>query len=271
MLNAKKNPLKMISPLFITIISLGTAALANAGECVVNESSQLTATYQIEKTSNGSAKSGDSVRHSHTKLTIWRQKDRVAHQYPEREITEIWSLQKNQRIKLLRQFDTHQRGIEYTSAEIKSHRMNWSSKYQLIPGKFKNQLTKTHTEQKDCWTVEYYTNPPTSDENTKQQITLAWIPELQLMQKLALISDQGTKIWTLKKVQQNAATIQQAFNRWDNYYLTDYADIGDNESDPFLMKMINLGFIEHGASGFYNEKGEQLQGNHSSGGHGHDH
>ena len=41
---------------------------------------------------------------------------------------------------------------------------------------------------------------------------------------------------------------------------TDFADVGDNEAGPFLRKMIALGFVEHGASGFYQANGETLQG-----------
>ena len=33
--------------------------------------------------------------------------------------------------------------------------------------------------------------------------------------------------------------------RWRGYQSTDFADIGDNESDPFLQRMIHQGFIEH--------------------------
>ena len=29
-----------------------------------------------------------------------------------------------------------------------------------------------------------------------------------------------------------------------------------------VAKMINLGFIEHGATGFYNQQGEAIQGGH---------
>ncbi|MFT6897794.1 MAG: hypothetical protein ACJA13_002205 [Paraglaciecola sp.] len=42
----------------------------------------------------------------------------------------------------------------------------------------------------------------------------------------------------------------------------DVSDIGDDHSDPFLIKMVTLGFIEHGASGFYDDKGNALEGAH---------
>ena len=52
------------------------------------------------------------------------------------------------------------------------------------------------------------------------------------------------------------------FALWQQYELTDYADIGDNESDPFLAKMINLGFIQDTHPGFYNSQGQAIGGRH---------
>ncbi len=45
--------------------------------------------------------------------------------------------------------------------------------------------------------------------------------------------------------------------------MTDCADIGDNESDPFLLKMINQVDIEHGSAGFYDSKRMSLDASHS--------
>ena len=56
--------------------------------------------------------------------------------------------------------------------------------------------------------------------------------------------------------------IKQKFAVWDRYQTTDYADVGDNESDPMLAKMIKLGFISHGASGFYHADGTQIESGH---------
>ena len=61
----------------------------------------------------------------------------------------------------------------------------------------------------------------------------------------------------------NQQKVQVEFAKWDNYQTTDYADIGDNESDPFLAKMINLGFVEHGASGFYHADGSPIEQLHA--------
>ena len=56
--------------------------------------------------------------------------------------------------------------------------------------------------------------------------------------------------------------IDAFFNKNLDYQTTDYADIGDSESDPFLRKMINLGFVEHGSSGMYDAQGNDIGGEH---------
>ena len=35
------------------------------------------------------------------------------------------------------------------------------------------------------------------------------------------------------------------------YQTTDFADIGDDHTDPFLTDMVHQGFIEHGSDGVY--------------------
>jgi hypothetical protein len=58
-------------------------------------------------------------------------------------------------------------------------------------------------------------------------------------------------------------TSQAAFALRDDYRTIDYADIGDSEDDPFVRKMIRMGFVSHGASGFYDEHGHALDGGHN--------
>jgi hypothetical protein len=68
--------------------------------------------------------------------------------------------------------------------------------------------------------------------------------------------------WQLAEVTYDNKMIQQQLDTFSAYQSTDFADIGDNESDPFFRKMINLGFIEHSASGFYDSEGNSLSSAH---------
>lgn len=71
-----------------------------------------------------------------------------------------------------------------------------------------------------------------------------------------------TRTWLLTGHESQARPITQQFARLNGGDTTDYADVGDSESDPFLEKRINLGFIEHGAIGFCDADVHVLEGSH---------
>lgn len=81
-------------------------------------------------------------------------------------------------------------------------------------------------------------------------------------------TDATTIAWTLESIKGDKKSINASFAQRDMYQSTDFADIGDNESDPFLMNMMNLGFIEHGNSGFYDSNGNDMGARNN---HGHAH
>ena len=68
--------------------------------------------------------------------------------------------------------------------------------------------------------------------------------------------------WTLQDVNYNADT-NTFFAKRESYQSTDYADIGDDHTDPFLTKMVNQGFIEAGASGYYDQHGQAIGSSHT--------
>jgi hypothetical protein len=88
------------------------------------------------------------------------------------------------------------------------------------------------------------------------------MPSVNMVKSLTETTPGMTREWQLKEMVTEDAAVKAAFELRDDYETTDYADIGDNESDPFLLKMINLGHISHGASGFYDEHGHQMDGRH---------
>ncbi|WP_352289120.1 hypothetical protein, partial [Psychrobacter sp. GW64-MNA-CIBAN-0177] len=89
---------------------------------------------------------------------------------------------------------------------------------------------------------------------------LALFTQLKLVKTLRVSNkkSQVSTLLSLNNVSSNEQVIVAQFAKWDNFQTTDYADIGDNENDPFLAKMINLGFIEHSATGFYNQQGQAI-------------
>ena len=240
---------------WVLIMVFFVSSLANAGsrsECDI-DASVIAGNYKI------SIEQGDRAA-SVSSLNIWRRDNEVAHQHSDRKITEIWNKLSNDRIRVVRYFDAHKHGIEYQADEIGAGEglNEWSKKAQLISQSFKQSMHLDKVEGYACDRLEYYT------KNTSQKnISMVWSPSLSLPVEYKEIGPGKLVEMHLLKRITDKKQINNFFTLRESYKSTDYADIGDNESDPFLSNMINLGFIEHGASGFYNANGEVMAAGHA--------
>ena len=236
----------------IFVLISGFIATFSYANCSV-ESSELGAHYRITTTDHKTDK--QSIRD----FTLWRDGDRVAHQYHTKAMTELWERVSNGTLRTVHYFDHYHRGIEYDPAEVKiSHTSNdWQLKYQLISEDFVKTLIKGPSEGFNCMAFSAY-----SQTSSGSNVTLEWVDQLNLAK--LYIEDNPTKSvkWELVEMIDDNAQVQKAFSRREDYKTTDYTDIGDNESDPFLMRMINLGHISHGASGFYDQDGHAIGQGH---------
>lgn len=223
--------------------------LASASQCAL-ESQYVQANYQVssEQTTNNTLAQAQQ-------FTLWRTPHQVAEQGS--ELVEVWQQLSNQQIRPIRYFQAHQRGIEYQPSEVQGEQ-DWSTKYQLVSDDFIAKMTLKSEQGEGCEQLQNY---QLVQGDTK--IELAWLVNKKLVSSMRISKPQLTQTLTLDKVKFDKAAVMQQFANWDSFQTTDYADIGDNEGDPFLAKMINLGFIEHGASGFYDASGKALGGGHS--------
>ncbi len=205
---------------------------------------------------------GDRADNITRTMTLWRNGKRVAHEFPQAQITEIWSRLPNGYLNVTRHFDGYQRGIEYQPLELNRGKgdKDWRLKYQLVSDTLKHKMHLVDTEGEGCEKVEHY---ELTDAGATHR--LAWLPAPRLVKSYIVERKERTENWSLESVVTDAEQVKQAFARRDGYDTTDYADIGDNESDPFLLKLVNLGFVHH-ASGFYDVNGKPIDD-----GHGHAH
>ncbi|MBE1298585.1 MAG: hypothetical protein GJ680_01570 [Alteromonadaceae bacterium] len=241
-------------PTFVSIsLLLCSFTFANAAP--------LQAHYEITE-ANGHSQHPERKR----PFSLWRISDNeVVHQYPKTGVSQHWTLQKNHRVKLIKLFDAHKRGIEYEATEIAGHQLkDWSEKHQLLDSKLLAKMTESKASTQGKFGKERYFRFHQDDVD----LSLVWLAEHNLIKQMQVNKGGHSMTWQLLSIDFKQADVAEQYAKWDNYYLTDYADVGDNESDPFLMQMINLGFVEHGASGFYNEKGQPIEAA-SSHGHGH--
>ena len=233
--------------LFVTILLLVT--VPSFAQCDL-KSAALRADYQLNYYENEQL-SGQS------NIILWRHGNTVAHQYPQTAITESWYLSKNQQIKPTRFFDQYQRAIEYQPGETihgKSEK-DWSYRYQLVSNSLLSKMTLQRESGQGCKRSQVFTK-----KTKNSTIELTWLPEQQLLTHFSWKKGPISEEWQLIKLEHNSQIISAFFTRLDQYKSTDYADIGDDHSDPFLTNMVNLGFIEHGASGFYDTEGKTLEG-----------
>jgi len=235
--------------LFSFFLIFSHTALAT---CKVNKAA-IGAEYKIT-----TKKINTNISNTHH-LILWRNDKQVAHQLSETGITEVWEQTNNGLLRLVRYFDKYHRGIEYQPNEINNGQgyKNWDVKSQLIADKLIKSMHRKSVKGKGCDKIESYTL-----KTNDKLINLDWLTQRRLVKTYSETTSSAKLKWELVSIITNKKKINNIFSIRSDYKTTDYTDIGDNESDPFLMKMINLGFVEHAASGFYDSKGNNLDGNH---------
>lgn len=242
----------MLLRLFI-VLSLFIPSVAAFSDCDAN-GHILGAVYEAVNTPNG------GKNQKRRQVILWRNGQQVAHEYTGTHITELWEKTKTGMLRLERHFDAHKRGIEYQPSEINHGRgtTDWSLRYQLISNELLNGMQRTETKGDGC---DVFDNYVFNDDTV--QIKLHWLPKLALIKSYSETAQTGKIQWELQRVILDERRVEQVFKTRSDYQTTDYADIGDNESDPFLLKMINLGHLNHSHSGFYNDQGRTFGGHHT--------
>jgi hypothetical protein len=138
-------------------------------------------------------------------------------------------------------FDDYQRAIEYQPQDRPSNNVSfdWQAKAQLITEQQLSSLKRVAIQGNGCDQEEVFINP------NEPKFSLTWLPKLKLIKHLKRVHDGSVVEWKLTQIVQDIDKIKAQFSRWMSYKSIDYADLGDNENDPFICKMIHLGFIEH--------------------------
>lgn len=233
----------------LAILSLALLSpLASAAQCTI-DNQYMQASYQVTQ-KQGAAQVTDTQQ-----FTLWRTPLQAAQQ--DQQLVELWQQLSNKQLRPIRYFPQAERGIEYQPSEVKGQQ-NFSSKQQLVSDELLAQMTLQSERGKGCDKVQKYIL-----KQADTTIEVSWVANKKLLESMHITKPIGSQTITLQSVSFDKQTVQQQFAVWDNYQTTDYADIGDNESDPFLAKMINLGFIEHSATGFYDINGKALKGGHN--------
>ncbi len=238
-------------PMFVLLMGLIAAQPARADVRCATDPERLGAHYEhrIEDLA-----SGESRRDT---LELWRDGRRVLHVHPERAQAELWERGGDGRLHLVVWYDQHARGIEYLPEDLgpAAGAGEWEAKWRLIPQASLRRLGSGKVQGLGCERRRVWTQ-----EAGGRRIELVWDEYLQLPRRYVVTRGKRRETWVLREVVGEPARVAAAFSRRDAYRTTDYVDIGDDESDPFIRRMIHLGFLPHGASGFYDADGHALEG-----------
>jgi hypothetical protein len=219
------------------------------------QSTTLMATYNIEQTTD------DAEPNKQNQLILLRAQNSVFH-ISNQDVATQWTTLPHNHMKKTSYFIDDKRAIEYEATTTISNQA-WQYHAQLLHPLFQQQSTLIETTGQGCDKLEHYQQ----QTNTKT-VDIWWFPAKKLVQRIStVLSDKSDSVnkainWQLTEMTYDNKIIQQQLDTFSAYLSTDFADIGDNESDPFFRKMINLGFIEHSASGFYDSEGNSLSSAH---------
>lgn len=246
----------------LALISCLSTLLINTSATAQNQCSDIDATHINAEHLRATYTVTDATGQQ-TKLTLIRNDQRVIYQ-PNPISFEMW----NKRGEYVRYFPMEQRSISYRKGDLLSlnmhfnfqqlnHLVNPSTLQQLTIQQASNQPQITDQLIQNCQTSQYYQGVLQGNK-----IALAWQAQLALPLAMTIEKNNRAVEYQLSTLQtfddkQFAALIS-------GYKDMDFADVGDNESDPFIAKMIHQGFIQHGSSGFYDSQGNQLSGSDGS-------
>lgn len=192
----------------------------------------------------------------HGTLQLLRRQAQTAYFNPGNGVGEWWNFSVAEHPSFIRVFAKQQRRIDYYMGDLRTLNIHVSQPEieSFAAAHLRSQLR--HKGAGSCADSQVY-------EGDYQQVhyRLLWSDSLQLPLQLTTEHKGQIKQWQASKIMP-ASEVDMLLSRWQQFADTDYADIGDNETDPFLAQMINQGFIEHSEHAVYNSNGQPMSGQH---------
>lgn len=160
----------------------------------------------------------------------------------------------------VRYFPVEKRSVTYRKGDLRALNIQHDHEqlYHVVSPALATNMAKTKLKQLPCFEAEGFAGKVNGMESQ-----LDWIASIELPQQFNLGEVLSYQLITVEPYSHEAFVALT-----QGYQDIDFADVGDSESDPFIAKMINQCFIEHGSSGFYSSEGHAIEvqgghGNHS--------
>lgn len=223
-----------ILTLFTPKLLADTASIALNIDCKKINPQEIRANYLLVEAKQQQL----SKKITRTVFDFMRTNNKLIYHYSKLYITDIWWLDEFSEIHLKKAFLSFKRAIEYEPVEIKMLvRQRWQKLNHLFNPNLLAKLKKTKQTQHACLNISHY-----QGRIGQTMIHIKWLDQLKLPLSYSMSNQMGRKQYQMQSLKPIATTLLDAIDTFDS---TDFADIGDNESDPFLARMINLGFIHH--------------------------
>ncbi|MBN7796153.1 hypothetical protein [Parahaliea mediterranea] len=177
-------------------------------------------------------------------LRLVRGTDRVMHVYPATGRADLWERNSRGGTHFTRYYDDAARGIEFyqgNPAEPRSQ-MDWDRAWQLVPSAILREHSPRDSRRPaGCFPVEDYAYTVRGAEHH-----LRWLPGQALIQRLEIRAPEATRVWELTALVtgDDAFAVEQSHRA--DYVVIDFADLGDQESDPFFRSLTHDGVPAHG-------------------------
>lgn len=189
-------------------------------------------------------------------LQLLRSQAQTAYYNPANGVAEWWDFRQAKHPNFTRVFSQQQRRIDYYTGDLRT--LNIHVAQSEIESFATSALRQQLTPKGDgpCAASQRF-----EGDYQGRHYQLVWSQRLQLPLTLTITDQHRSQQWQAK-AQLSGQQVAQQLQQWQQFSDTDYADIGDNETDPFLAQMINQGFVEHSEHAVYNSQGQPVQGGH---------
>lgn len=177
-------------------------------------------------------------------LRVVRGTERVMHIHPLTARAEMWERNARGGTHFTRYYDDAGRGVEFyqgNAAEPRSQ-MGWDRAWQLVPEAILQEHSPRDSRRRDgCLTVEDYAYSVQGAEHHLQ-----WLPGQDLIHRLEIRTPEITRVWELTALITGDGTFAAEQSSRAGYVVIDFADLGDQESDPFFRSLTHDGKPAHG-------------------------
>lgn len=173
---------------------------------------------------------------------IWRTARKIENQSTDGASGEVWLRDSKDNISMARLFHKEKRIIEYTSGDLRALGLypEWNDRAELIDSSLLSRLKLTGTEMVLGYKAQRY-----QGQLNGVDMEILWLAEFRLPALVRrVLADRDISMHLLEIHPLASSPWKQ--KDISDYQAMDYADMGDNEADPFISSLSHKDSKQHG-------------------------